>query len=83
MERPMGPVTTEATIENLQDVFDMERGALPHDQVRRVELTVDADESLLSIPISLIRQLGLTKDQQVKSSAAPTRRKRTSMEWFD
>jgi hypothetical protein len=60
----MGRITTEATIESLEDLLDMERGALPRDQVRRITVTdaiVDADESLLSLPTKLIRQLGLTK----------------------
>jgi len=60
----MGRVLTQATIENLQDVWDAERGTLPLKQVRRVTVTdalVDTGATLLSIPSRLIRQLGLTK----------------------
>jgi predicted aspartyl protease len=58
----MGRVTVEATIENLQDLWDVERGLLPPDQVRRVVLPnalVDTGATLLSLPRRLIDQLGL------------------------
>ncbi len=42
METPtMGRVVTEATIENLGDLLLADRGMLPRDQVRRVQV-VDA-----------------------------------------
>lgn len=60
----MGRVLTEATIENLKDRWDVERGRLPADQARRVTVSdalVDTGATLLSLPTRLIRQLGLSK----------------------
>jgi clan AA aspartic protease len=60
----MGRVTTAATIENLGDLFDVSKGRLTDDQVRRVtveQALVDTGASTLSLPSSLIKQLGLTK----------------------
>lgn len=76
METPMGRVTTEATIENLEDLFAADRGALPRDQVRRVIVTdalVDTGATLLSLPSRMIRELGLTKKftKKVSSSLGP------------
>jgi len=60
----MGRVLTEATIENLKDLWAIERGLLSDDQVRRVTVTdalVDTGATLLSLPTKMIRQLGLDK----------------------
>ncbi|HXG11707.1 MAG TPA: aspartyl protease family protein [Gemmataceae bacterium] len=60
----MGRVFTEATIENLRDLWDAKRGMLPPEQVRRVTVTdalVDTGATLLSLPTRLIRQLGLSE----------------------
>src|SRR5579862_3271053 len=60
----MGRVMTEATIENLKDLWDVQRGRMPDDQARRVSVTdalVDTGATLLSMPTKLIRQLGLEK----------------------
>ena len=59
----MGRVLTEATIENLKDLWDAQRGLLPPDQVRRLTVTdalVDTGATLLSLPTRLIQQLGLS-----------------------
>lgn len=59
---PMGRVLTEATIENLQDLWDAQRGLIPPDQVRRLTVTdalVDTGATLLSLPTRMIRELGL------------------------
>jgi predicted aspartyl protease len=69
----MGRVLTAATIENLKDLWDAERGLLTNEQVRRVEITdalVDTGATLLSLPSRLIRQLGLdkTSSKRVTSS---------------
>ena len=60
----MGRVLTEATIENLGDLYAVERAAMvPHD-VRRVvvhDALVDTGATVLSLPTRLIRQLGLVK----------------------
>ena len=70
----MGRVLTEATIENLQDLWDVRRGLLPPDQVRRITVNdalVDTGASLLSMPSHLLKQLGLTQrgKKRVRSSS--------------
>ncbi len=77
MESPtMGLVLTEATLENLGDLYNATRGQLPTEQVRRVAVAdalVDTGATLLSVPTSLIRQLGLARvsSKRVRSSAGP------------
>jgi predicted aspartyl protease len=73
----MGRVLTEATIENLKDLWDVERGFKPPDQARRVvvpDALVDTGATLLSLPTCLIQQLGLAKTsrRRVTSSAGDT-----------
>jgi predicted aspartyl protease len=60
----MGRVLTEATIENLKDLWDAERGLIPSEQARRVTVSdalVDMGATLLSLPTHVIQQLGLRK----------------------
>jgi predicted aspartyl protease len=60
----MGRVMTEATIENLQDLWDARRNMIPAERVRRVSVAdalVDTGATLLSMPTKLIQQLGLSK----------------------
>src|SRR4051794_38219465 len=69
----MGRVLTEATIENLEDLWAVKRGLLPPEQARRVvvaDALVDTGATLLSLPTRLIRQLGLcnTSPMRVTSS---------------
>jgi predicted aspartyl protease len=69
----MGRVLTEATIENLQDLWDSERGLISKDEIRRLDLTdalVDTGATLVSLPTRMIRQLGLNKtgEKRVTSS---------------
>jgi predicted aspartyl protease len=68
METPtMGRVTTAATVENLQDLWDVERGLCAAEAVRRIELTdalVDTGATTLALPTRLIRQLGLKKSYE-------------------
>ena len=47
----MGRVTTDATIENLKDLWDAERGRLPAGEVRRVigDALVDTGATLLAL----------------------------------
>lgn len=70
----MGRVLVEAKIENLGDVFEFERGLRPVDQVRRLtidEALVDTGATTLSLPKSMIEQLGLAKrsEKRVITSA--------------
>ena len=60
----MGRVTTEATIENLEDLWAVKRGLLPADQARRITVPnalADTGATMLSLPTRLIRQLGLAR----------------------
>jgi predicted aspartyl protease len=58
----MGKVIVTATIENLEDLFDVEKGRLTAEQVRRVDVVdalVDTGASTLLIPKRMIAALGL------------------------
>jgi predicted aspartyl protease len=58
----MERVLTEATIENLSDLYTAKRGASPAEAVRRITVSdalVDPGATLLSLPTTMIRQLGL------------------------
>jgi clan AA aspartic protease len=60
----MGRVLTEATLENLEDLWAVKRGLLTAEQVRQItvpDALVDTGATLLSIPTRLIQQLGLSK----------------------
>ena len=60
----MGRVLTEATLENLEDLWAVKRGLLPPEQVRRIQVLdalVDTGATLLSLPTRLVQQLGLSK----------------------
>src|SRR5438105_4126021 len=70
----MGRVLTEATIENLGDLWAAKRGLIPPEQARRVTVAdalVDTGATLLSVPTRLIQQLGLEprSKKRVTSSA--------------
>lgn len=59
----MGRVVVAAKIENLGDLYMVEKGLLPADQVHRIELSdalVDTGAMTLSMPKSLMEQLELT-----------------------
>jgi predicted aspartyl protease len=69
----MGRVLTEATIENLEDLYAVKQGRLTDDNVRRAmvaDALVDSGATLLSLPTKLIHQLGLRSQhkKRVKSS---------------
>jgi predicted aspartyl protease len=58
----MGKVLVAVQIENLEDLFNAEKGALPLEQVRRVEVSdalVDTGATGLLLPKRLIAALGL------------------------
>ena len=59
----MGKVLVTVTIENLDDLFQAQKGELPAEQVRRIEVAdalVDTGASGLLLPKKLIAALGLT-----------------------
>jgi len=69
----MGRVLTEATVENLEDLWEAKRGLRTPDQVRRIvvnDALVDTGASTLSLPVRLVRQLGLARrhDKRVTAS---------------
>jgi predicted aspartyl protease len=58
----MGKVFATAKIENLQDVYDAQRGLLPDDQVRRIEVpdaVIDTGATTLLLPKRMVAALGL------------------------
>jgi hypothetical protein len=60
----IGRVLTEATIENLKDLWDAKRGMMRPDQVHRIHVTdavVDTRAVTLALPTRLIQRLGLNK----------------------
>ncbi|MHB1424426.1 MAG: retroviral-like aspartic protease family protein [Gemmataceae bacterium] len=72
----MGKVLVTAKVENMYDLESHDRGLLPVDQVRRVEVSdalVDTGATMLSMPKRLIAQLGLryVRTRQARTSAGP------------
>ncbi len=72
----MGRVLTEATIENLEDLWAVKQGLRTADEARRVTIPgalVDTGATLLSLPTGIIHQLGLsqTATKRVTSSTDP------------
>jgi clan AA aspartic protease len=58
----MGRVLTGAIVENLHDLYEVQKGSRLPEQVRRLEFTdalVDTGATLLSLPSQSIQQLGL------------------------
>jgi clan AA aspartic protease len=69
----MGRVTTEATVFNANDHAEMRMGKLTLDQVRKVvvaEALVDSGATALSMPKSLIDQIGLVKQYEKRATTA-------------
>lgn len=69
----MGRVLTQATIENLQDLWDSRRGLLPAESVRRIAISdalVDTGATTLALPTRLIEQLGLTKRYSKRTTSS-------------
>ena len=72
----MERVLTEARVENLKDLWDVERGMKPAVEARALDIKdalVDTGATLLSMPTRLIHQLGLKKtgSKRVTSSVGP------------
>ena len=73
METTMGRVVTQATIENLADLYMADRGSMSSDNVRRLtveDALVDTGATTLALPTQIIRQLGLKKvyEKQARST---------------
>ena len=72
----MGRVLTEATMENLEDLWAVKRGLLAAAQVRQImvaDALVDTGASTLSLPRRLVAQLGLKplRSRAARASAGP------------
>ena len=72
----MGQVLTEAKFENIQDLWEIERGLRSPDQARSITIPdalVDTGATLLSLPTGVIQQLGLSRfsSRRVTSSTGP------------
>ena len=69
----MGRVTAEATIYNMGDLFEVSRGKLLPDQVRKVVVKnalVDTGATSMALTPSLIEQLGLMKRYERRALTA-------------
>jgi clan AA aspartic protease len=72
----MGRVVVPVIVENVRDALDAHEGKLPAAEVRRVAIDkalIDTGASTLSLPSSVIKQLGLTKlkSKRVMTSRGP------------
>jgi len=70
----VGRVVVGARIENLEDVYRAEKGDLPADGIRLVDVTdalVDTGATMLSVPRRLVQRLGLrrTRSRTARTSA--------------
>jgi predicted aspartyl protease len=73
---PMGKVIVTAKMINLQDLYDVQRGLMPPEQARSVEVTdamVDTAATSLMAPRHVIEQLGLRpfRTRQARTAAGP------------
>ncbi len=69
----MGRVLTEATIENLEDLWAVKKGSLPADQARRItvdDALADTGATTLALPTRLVRQLGLGKQSEKRATSS-------------
>jgi predicted aspartyl protease len=72
----MGRVTAQIIVENLKDLWDAREGRIADPDVRRATIEnalVDTGATFLSLPTSLIRQLGLEKSftRRIMTSKGP------------
>ncbi len=61
---PVGRVVTPIRVENLKDLWDVERGTLGSDQIRHLDVMdalVDTGSTMLALPTRHIEQIGLKK----------------------
>jgi predicted aspartyl protease len=75
-KRDMGRITTEITVENLKDLWDAREERIAASAVRSAVIPnalVDTGATFLSLPTSLIRQLGLKKSssRRIMTSKGP------------
>lgn len=69
----MGRVLTEATVYNLGDLIEAERGNRRPEEIRKLtvsEALIDTGSTTLSMPRSLLEQIGLTKRYEKRAMTA-------------
>jgi len=70
----MGRVTTTAKIENIEDLYEVDKGRLTPEGVRSVEVAdalVDTGATMLSMPNRLIQELGLRRFRTRQARTPP------------
>lgn len=63
----MGRVLTDAKVENIGDLWNVDQGSLRADQVRSLEIKdalVDTGATTLALPTHMVQALGLRKTQE-------------------
>jgi predicted aspartyl protease len=75
-QKEMGRVTAEITVENLKDLWDAREGRIAESAVRKAIMPsalVDTGATFLSLPTSVIQQLGLKKttSRRIMTSKGP------------
>ncbi len=68
----MGRVLTDATVENLVDLYEVSRGSRPAGEVRRVtvkDALADTGATTLALPTRVIQQLGLKKVYEKRATS--------------
>ncbi|HYT91222.1 MAG TPA: hypothetical protein VEL76_21085 [Gemmataceae bacterium] len=81
----LGKVLVTAKIENLGDLYNVNRGLLSEDKVRRIEVSdavVDTGAMMLSLPKRLIDQLGLTRQRTRPVRTPSGSGKQAFTRWF-
>jgi predicted aspartyl protease len=76
-QQNMGRVLTEATIENLRDLWAAEERRMPPEDVRRLQLSdalVDTGATTLALPSRYIFELGLAKVREQNAVSSHGRR---------
>lgn len=69
----MGRVLTEVTVENLKDLWELEKDVIANDKVRRIHVTdalVDTGATTLALPSRYIQELGLTRRGEKRSTSS-------------
>jgi predicted aspartyl protease len=69
----MGRVLTEATIENMGDLYEVSRGTRSPDQVRRLAIQdalADTEATTLALPTRFIQQLGLKQVYEKRATSS-------------
>lgn len=74
----MGRVIVGAKVSNLKDRWEVEKGAMPSDRARTLDIPdalVDSGASTLGLPTALVRQLGLKliRSRNVRSATGEGR----------